>query len=82
MVLQMIGAFQAFTPAFIVSGGSGGPIDSTLFYTLYIYQEGFGNLHMGYASAMAWVLLIAITIFTALAFLSSRFWVFYQDERS
>jgi multiple sugar transport system permease protein len=82
MVLQMIGAFQAFTPAFIVSGGSGGPIDSTLFYTLYIYQEGFGNLHMGYASAMAWVLLIAITIFTALAFLSSRFWVFYQDERN
>jgi multiple sugar transport system permease protein len=37
---------------------------------------------MGYASAMAWVLLIAITIFTALAFLSSRFWVFYQDERN
>lgn len=82
MVLQMVGAFQAFTPAFIVSGGSGGPIDSTLFYTLYIYQEGFGNLHMGYASAMAWVLLIAIALFTALAFLSSRYWVFYQDERS
>jgi multiple sugar transport system permease protein len=82
MVLQMIGAFQAFTPAFIVSGGSGGPIDSTLFYTLYIYQQGFGNnLHMGYASAMAWVLLIAIAIFTALAFLTSRYWVFYQDER-
>ena len=81
MVLQMVGAFQAFTPAFIVSGGSGGPIDSTLFYTLYIYQEGFGNLHMGYASAMAWVLLIAIALFTALAFLSSRYWVFYQDER-
>jgi multiple sugar transport system permease protein len=81
MVLQMIGAFQAFTPAFIVSGGSGGPVDSTLFYTLYIYQEGFGNLHMGYASAMAWVLLIAITIFTAIAFLTSRYWVFYQDER-
>lgn len=81
MVLQMIGAFQAFTPAFIVSGGSGGPVDSTLFYTLYIYQEGFGNLHMGYASAMAWILLIAITIFTAIAFLTSRYWVFYQDER-
>jgi multiple sugar transport system permease protein len=81
MILQMIGAFQAFTPAFIVSGGTGGPIDSTLFYTLYIYQEGFGNLHMGYASAMAWVLLIAIALFTALAFLTSRYWVFYQDER-
>ena len=82
MVLQMVGAFQAFTPAFIVSGGSGGPIDSTLFYTLYLYQEGFGNLHMGYASAMAWVLLIAIALFTALTFLTSRYWVFYQDERN
>jgi multiple sugar transport system permease protein len=81
LVLQMIGAFQAFTPAFIVSSGSGGPYASTLFYTLYIYQQGFGYFHMGYASAMAWVLLIIIALFTAVAFTSSRFWVFYQDER-
>jgi multiple sugar transport system permease protein len=79
--LQLIGAFQAFTPAFIVSSGSGGPYGSTLFYTLYIYQQGFGYFHMGYASAMAWVLLIIIALFTAVAFTSSRFWVFYQDER-
>ena len=81
LVLQLIGAFQAFTPAFIVSSGSGGPYGSTLFYTLYIYQQGFGYFHMGYASAMAWVLLIIIALFTAVAFTSSRFWVFYQDER-
>jgi pectin-derived oligosaccharide transport system permease protein len=81
LVLQMIGAFQAFTPAFIVSSGSGGPYASTLFYTLYIYQQGFGYFHMGYASAMAWVLLMIIALFTAVAFTSSRFWVFYQDER-
>jgi multiple sugar transport system permease protein len=81
MVLQMIFAFQAFTPAFVVSSGTGGPVDATLFYTLYLYQEGFGNLHMGYASAMAWVLLVAIALFTSLAFLTSRYWVFYQDER-
>jgi multiple sugar transport system permease protein len=81
LVLQLIGAFQAFTPAFIVSSGSGGPYGSTLFYTLYIYQQGFGYFHMGYASAMAWVLLIIIAVFTAVAFTSSRFWVFYQDER-
>jgi multiple sugar transport system permease protein len=81
LVLQMIGAFQAFTPAFIVSSGSGGPYGSTLFYTLYIYQQGFGYFHMGYASAMAWVLLMIIALFTAVAFTSSRFWVFYQDER-
>lgn len=81
MVLQMIGAFQAFTPAFVISGGTGGPLDTTLFYTLYIYQEGFGNLHMGYASAMAWILLIGIAVFTSMAFFTSRYWVFYQDER-
>ncbi len=81
LILQMVGAFQAFTPAFIVSGGTGGPVDSTLFYTLYIYQQGFGLLHMGYASAMAWILLLAIALFTGIAFLTSRYWVFYPDER-
>lgn len=81
LILQMVGAFQAFTPSYIVSGGTGGPVDSTLFYTLYLYQEGFANLKMGYASAMAWLLLVAIACFTALAFLTSRYWVFYQDER-
>lgn len=80
MILQMVNSFQAFTPAFIISGGLGGPVDSTLFYTLYLYQEGFGNLHMGYASAMAWVLLVVIAIFTGISFLTSRYWVFYQDE--
>ena len=67
-VMQMIGAFQAFTQAFIISGGSGGPIDSTMFYSLYLYLRGFGYGHMGYASAMAWVLLVIIATFTFLAF--------------
>ncbi|WP_020578002.1 carbohydrate ABC transporter permease [Actinopolymorpha alba] len=82
LVLQIIQAFQAFTSAFIVSGGTGGPSDSTLFYTLYLYTEGFGNFRMGYASAMAWVLLAIVAAFTAVNFLMSRFWVFYGDERS
>ncbi|HTK10985.1 MAG TPA: sugar ABC transporter permease [Ktedonobacteraceae bacterium] len=81
LIMQVIAAFQAFTPAFIVSSGNGGPYDSTLFYTLYIYQQGFGYYHMGYASAMAWALLMVIALFTAISFLSSRYWVFYQDER-
>jgi multiple sugar transport system permease protein len=80
LVLQTIDAFKAFTSAFIISGGTGGPIDSTLFYTLYLYEEGFGNFRMGYASAMAWVLLIAIAAFTAAAFLTSKYWVFYEDD--
>ncbi len=77
LVLETIHAFQAFTPAFIVSGGRGGPSDSTLFYTLYLYQRGFNDFRMGYASAMAWVLLIAIALVTALLFRTSRSWVFY-----
>jgi multiple sugar transport system permease protein len=79
MILQFIGAFQAFTPAFIVSGGSGGPANSTLFYTLYLYQQGFQSFNMGYASAMAWLLLVVIAAFTFVNFLAARFWVHYES---
>jgi multiple sugar transport system permease protein len=80
LVLQTIQAFQVFTPAFAVSGGKGGPADSTLVYTLYLYDRGFVASHMGYASAMAWVLLIAIGAVTAVLFRTSRSWVFYASE--
>ncbi len=79
LVLQLIGAFQTFTQAFVVSGGTGGPADSTMFYTLYLYQQGFANLNMGYASAMAWLLLIITAVMTAINFLLSKYWVFYND---
>lgn len=78
-VVQTIDAFKAFTPAFIVSGGTGGPINATLFYTLYLYQEAFGYLRMGYAAALAWLLVVTIMAVTALAFLTQRFWVHYDD---
>jgi multiple sugar transport system permease protein len=81
VLLTTVNAFQVFTPAYVVSEGTGGPADSTLFYTLYLYQRGFINLDMGYASAMAWTLLVALGIFTAAMFATSRFWVFYGDER-
>jgi multiple sugar transport system permease protein len=81
LILQTIDAFKAFTPAFIISGGTGGPVDSTLFYTLYLYQEGFGYFRMGYASALAWFLLVVIATFTAAAFLTSRYWVHYEDAK-
>jgi multiple sugar transport system permease protein len=68
VVMQMISAFQSFTQAFIISGGQGGPLDSTMFYSLYLYMKGFGFSEMGYASAMAWVLLIIIAGLTALTF--------------
>jgi multiple sugar transport system permease protein len=78
-IVQTIDSFKAFTPAFIISEGTGGPIDSTLFYTLYLYQEGFAYFRMGYASALAWILLIIIACFTAFSFLTSRYWVHYND---
>ncbi|CAH1687781.1 putative ABC transporter permease protein YesP [Hyphomicrobiales bacterium] len=80
-VMQIIGAFQAFTPAYIISGGKGGPADATLFYTLYLYEQAFTNFQMGYASAMAWVLVGIIGTATAASFLSARYWVHYGDER-
>ncbi|MBP2330501.1 multiple sugar transport system permease protein [Kibdelosporangium banguiense] len=79
LVLETINAFQTFTPAYVVSGGLGGPIDSTLLYTLYLYLKGFGSMQMGYASAMAWVLFAVIGLFTALYFWSARRWVNYAD---
>ncbi|MFD1718442.1 carbohydrate ABC transporter permease [Georgenia deserti] len=79
LILQTIGAFQAFTQAHVVSGGTGGPSDSTLFYTLYIYQNAFVNFDMGYAAALAWVLLLVIAVITAVHFALSKFWVFYGD---
>ncbi len=62
-----------------MSGGTGGPADSTLFYNLYLYLRGFTQFDMGYASAMAWVLFVLIALLTAVNFLAARWWVFYDD---
>jgi multiple sugar transport system permease protein len=78
-IIQTIEAFKSFTPAFIISGGTGAPINSTLFYTLYLYNEAFSFFRMGYASALAWVLLAIVALFTAFSFLTSRYWVHYDD---
>jgi multiple sugar transport system permease protein len=77
LVMQMISAFQTFTQAFIISGGNGGPLDSTMFYSLYLYLKGFGFSEMGYASAMAWILLIIIAALTVLTFRASGSLVSY-----
>ena len=79
LVLQVIFAFQPFTQAYVVSGGTGGPADSTMLYTLLLYRVGFLEYDMGYASAMAWFLLVVIAAFTAFNFWLSKFWVFYDD---
>jgi multiple sugar transport system permease protein len=79
LVLELIHAFQGFTPAFVISNGNGGPTDSTLLYTLYLYMQGFADFNMGYASAMAWVLLAVVALLTAVLFATGRFWVHYSD---
>jgi multiple sugar transport system permease protein len=79
LVLQVINAFQSFTQAYVVSNGTGGPSDQTLFYTLYLYQRGFVQFQMGYAAAMAWLLVVIIAAFTAINFFGSKYWVFYGD---
>ena len=78
LVLQTIGSFQMFTQAFIIT--KGGPINSTYMYALYLYDRAFSRYDMGYASALAWILLVVIAIATALIFASSRYWVFYENE--
>jgi multiple sugar transport system permease protein len=81
VVISLIGAFTYFTQAFVVGnalGGVGNPVNSTLFYALYIWQNAFQYLYMGYASAMAWVLVLIILIFTLLIFRSSGRWVYYE----
>ncbi len=78
LVMQIISGFMVFTQAFVVTGG--GPLDTTRFYSLYLYDQAFRNFKMGYASAMAWVLLLIIAFFTALAFRSSSMWVHYETK--
>ncbi len=82
LVLGVIGVFQTFTPAFIASGANGGPLQSGLFYMLYVYNRGFVTLRMGYASALAWILTAFILVITLMVLRSSRYWVYYETDRS
>jgi multiple sugar transport system permease protein len=80
LVLQMIFGFTVFTSAFVITGGTGAPLDSVLLYSLYLYQKGFKDFQMGYAAAMAWALLAVVALCTALNFRSSRYWVHYETD--
>lgn len=75
-VIGIINAFQIFTQAYITT--QGGPLNSTLFYVYYLFNNAFGYFKMGYASAMAWVLFVVILILTVLQFRLSRYWVHYE----
>lgn len=78
LVMQTIGSFMTFTQAFVITGG--GPMDSTMFYALYLYVRAFNYFDMGYASAMAWFLLIVVAAVTGIIFKSSKYWVYYESR--
>ncbi|WP_322907849.1 sugar ABC transporter permease [Paenibacillus campi] len=80
LIMQTISAFMTFVPAYIISKGEGGPLDGTMLYSLYLFRQAFMFNNMGYASAMAWVMLIFIGVLTFILFKTSKFWVFYESE--
>ncbi len=84
IIINIIGYFQYFTEAWVMTanreGAAGGPANSAMFYSMYLYQNAFQQLKMGYASAMAWILFVIVLIVTALLFFTSRYWVYYRSE--
>lgn len=79
LVMGVIGSFQTFTQAYIMT--SGGPQNASLFYILYLYQRAFLELKMGYASALAWILFLVILTCTIIIFKTSAGWVYYEGIR-
>ena len=77
LMMQTISCFQEFSIAFVMTGG--GPNRATYLYGIKLYNEAFTNFNMGYASALSWIMFIAIAVLTLLIQFSSRYWVFYGD---
>ncbi|MFF4117862.1 carbohydrate ABC transporter permease [Streptomyces sp. NPDC001714] len=80
VLLETIHSFQVFGSAYVVSNTYCGPADATLVYTCYLYQQGFQNARMGFAAAMAWMLLLAVALVTAVLFWSQKKWVHYEED--
>lgn len=78
-VMQIISAFKVFTEAYVISGGDGGVMSSLLVYTMHIYNIGFKQMRMGYASALSWVLVLMVAAFTVIAFRMSNKHVHYDE---
>jgi multiple sugar transport system permease protein len=78
LVMGLIGTFQIFGQAFIMT--QGGPDNSTLFYVYHLFNNAFRYGHMGYASAMAWVLFILVLVVTVFQLKGSKRWVYYEAE--
>jgi multiple sugar transport system permease protein len=81
LIIALIGAFQYFTQAYVVSNGRGDPDRATLFFNLNLYREAFGFFNMGYASALAWLLFAIVLALTIVLFRTAGSWVFSGGER-
>lgn len=77
LVMQMINGFLAFTQCYIITQGK--PMNSTLFYTVYMYQQSFEYYNTGYGAALAWVMLLIVGLITAVLFATKRFWVYEES---
>ena len=80
LLLGLIGAFQVFASAYIISNGTGGPAGMTNFITVYLYKRGFSDGQMGYAAAIAWVLLIVVAVIALILFRTQKNWVHYSGD--
>jgi multiple sugar transport system permease protein len=78
LIMGLIGAFQTFSEAYVMTNG--GPSNSTLFYVYYLYRTAFSESRMGYASALAWLLFLVIIVVTLFVFRTARHWVYYESE--
>lgn len=78
LIMGVIGAFQVFTNAYVMTNGEGGPVDSTLFYVFALFKYAFRYFNMGYASAMAWVLFVIILVLTMINWRFRKRWVFTE----
>ena len=78
LITQICQAFQEFNGPYIIT--SGGPRNSTTLISLLVYKYGFSQNEFGMASALAWIMFIIVTIFTIVAFLSQKYWVYYSDD--
>lgn len=78
LIMGLISAFQFFTPVMVMTNGAGGPVDSTTFYSLYLFNMAFSYFKMGYACAMAWVLLILVLLATGIIMKTSARFIYYQ----
>lgn len=78
LIVGFIASIQGFVLVYVMTNG--GPANATLVYGLYIYRTAFINFQMGYASALAWILLVVIIIITAVQFTVARYWVYYEGD--